>query len=163
MVMTNNGQYLAKAAEGRAYSLADAWMLFHDLSFFRSQPAGLEQDALRHSYFANVMNHARSPQSHAQILRKSECTCELDRILRQARTVTLRIGILGLDAEGQAEEDCFSALQFVGELLQAQKGANAGAQLLSVTLIFQKIGSASLNSFNAVVGASELCNEYDRH
>lgn len=38
--------------------------------------------------------------------------------------MTLRIGILGLDAEGRAEEDCFSALQFVGELLQAQKGAN---------------------------------------
>jgi len=68
MVVADDGQNMVKGSERRANSLADDSVLLHDFSFFVRQRSGLEQDVLRYSQLADIVNEAASAQGEPQRL-----------------------------------------------------------------------------------------------
>src|SRR6202011_5445228 len=128
-------------------------VLLHDFSFFRSQRTGFQQDVLWHSQLADVVYKAAAAQSDAQVLGQTQLLPERDGIFRKAVAVSLGIGILRLNTQGEAKQYGLGIVQLIGELLQAQQGVDASQQLVLIHWLAEEIISPAHNPSDAVVVA----------
>ena len=142
--------------------VADDGVKVHLHALFVVQLSGLEQDRVRDSDLADVVDDAAPIQDVLLLSRQAHPGADPPRPLRHAQRMRLGVRILGLDRGGQRVDDLLRAVQRVVNTLQPQRRADASDELGPVYRLRHVVVGAGIESADPVSRVLEGRDHHDR-
>src|SRR5437870_1816174 len=129
VVVADDGQQARPGTKGRDDVLADDRMQVHRDLFVGVERPGLEEDGVRNSDLADVVDEAAAVE-RVQV-RRAEAQADTDHPRRLGDTLGMGFGerIFGLDRRREREDDLLGAVQRVVQTLEPQRGGHARDEL----------------------------------
>ena len=134
-----------------AQRVADDRMLAHDARLLRVELAALEQHAVGHRDFPDVVQEATAIERAKVRFVEAERTAERGRVCRKTLAMSARVRVARFNRRAQSQNHRFRGFELVGISLQTDEGANARVQLRHIEGLADEIVGAGIDPIQTIL------------